>query len=60
MGITLITTLALRETDHDMHYINLLNKNLPTFNIYLLTRKNVPLNDFQQAILQIINDFINN
>lgn len=59
LGMTLITTLALRETNHDMHYINLLNKNLPTFNIYLLTRKNVPLNDSQQAILQIIDDFIN-
>ncbi len=57
LGMTLITTLALQETDRDMHFIKLLNDDVPTFDIYLLARESVHVNDARADILQVIREY---
>lgn len=57
LGMTLITTLALQETDRDMHFIKLLNDDVPTFDIYLLARESVHVNDVRADILQVIREY---
>ena len=57
LGMTLITTLALQENDRDMHFIKLLNDDVPTFDIYLLARESVHVNDARADIMQVIREY---